>query len=93
LAGLPIGARARKQQQLEGIGGTFTITSKETGRPIGIFQRTGPGRRDMRLIWAFEPSIKIPARLDWFGIAQRTVKERFQINFDGAMAFAIKTAR
>ena len=93
LAGKPISNLQRRKQQLEGIGGTFTISDKETGKPIGIFQRTGPGRRDMRLIWAYRQQIHIPKRLDWTGIAQRTVATRWQPNFGGALDFAIRTAK
>jgi hypothetical protein len=93
LDGRKIGKRARKQQQLQGIGGTFTINSTENGRPIGVFQRTGAGRKDVRMIWAYRQSIVIPRRLDWDGIARRTAEERWAINFEGALALAMRTAR
>lgn len=93
LAGAPIGKRARKRQGLAGIGGTFTVNNKETGKPIGIFQRTGLGKNDVKMIWAYKQSIHIPKRLDWVGIAQRTANARFQINFNGALAFAIRTGK
>lgn len=91
LAGRPISNKARKAQGLEGIGGTFTIN--KDGRPIGIFQRTGRGAKDLKMIWAYRQSIRIPFKLDWVGIAQRTANTRFQVNFDGALAFALKTAK
>jgi hypothetical protein len=78
-----------------GLFGTFTISDPATGRPIGVFRRTGKGRgkESREMLWAFRQSIPIPKRLDWIGIATRTAEERWAINFDGALALALRTAR
>lgn len=92
LGGATIGKRARKQQGLEGIGGTFTILGVD-GKPIGIFQRTGKGKADVRMIWAFEQTIRIPDLLDFFPIAERIVAERLLVNWEGARDLAIRSAK
>lgn len=91
LGGEAIGKRARKEQGLMGIGGTFVLYGPD-GRPIGIFQRTGSGVRDVRMIWAYARSIRIPARLPFFSIMERIIQDRLVVNFDGAMAMAIRTS-
>lgn len=65
----------------------------------GVWVRLGSGRglrrgRDrIRLMWKFKSSITVPASLQ-FGLTTNTViAERFEANFDGMMAFAIRTAR
>lgn len=94
LDGGNLGKRARKQQGLEGVGGTFTIND-ENGRPIGVFQRVGRGntRNDVRMIWAYKQRIQIPDRMDFFDLADLVVRRRLVINFDGALAQALATAR
>lgn len=94
LDGAKIGKRARRQQGLEGIGGTFTILD-ENGRPIGIFQRTGrgTGRESVRMIWRYRQRIRIPDRLDFFPLADAIIRERALINWEGALALALRTAR
>lgn len=87
--------RSRKQRrelQLEGIGGTFGVMD-ETGRLQWVFQRTGPGRRDVRLIWAFRQAIRIPKLLHFTEIAGRIIDDRFLVNFGGAWDLAQRTAR
>lgn len=92
LGGAAIGKRARKQQGLVGIGGTFVMYGAD-GRALGIFQRTGRGARDYRMIWAYRMRIRIPARLPFFELMANVVNTRLLINFHGAMEMAIRTAR
>lgn len=92
LQGDKIGKRARKQQGLEGIGGTFTINN-ENGTPIGIFQRTGLGRKDVRMIWLYKRKIRIPDLMDFFELADQIIQARAQINWQGALELALRTAR
>ena len=86
--------RARKKAGMEGIGGTFTIND-ENGRPIGVFQRIGRGksREDVRMIWKYKQRIRIPDLLDFFQLAEHTIRERLLINWEGALALALRTAR
>jgi len=92
LEGRAVGSKKRRRELgLQGIGGTFTIATPD--RSIGIFQRTGRGRGNIRLIWAFRQSIPIPARLQWVETAERIAGTRLQPNFEGALEFALRTAR
>lgn len=84
--------RHRAELQLEGIGGTFGVLD-ERGALRWVFQRTGPGRRDVRLIWAFRRSIRIPRLLHFTSLATRVVDDRFLVNFTGAWELALRTAR
>lgn len=92
LGGEVIGQRARKQQGLMGIGGTFVMRGVD-GRPIGIFQRTGSGVRDVRMIWKYHARIRIPALLPFFQLMEQIVHSRLVTNFEGAMAMAVRTSR
>ncbi len=92
LQGEKIGKRARKQQGLEGIGGTFTIND-ENGMPIGIFQRTGRGRKDVRMIWLYRRKIRIPDLMDFFEMADQIIQARALINWQGALELALRTAK
>jgi len=82
----------RKELQLEGIGGTFGVMD-EGGRLRWVFQRTGPGRRDVRLIWAFRQSIRIPRLLHFTELAGRVIDDRFLVNFSGAWELALRSAK
>ncbi len=92
LAGAKISNRARRKLGLEGVGGTFTINGPD-GRPIGIFQRTGAGRRDLRMIWLAKQKITIKPRLNYF----RTLREVWELRWSDAyaesLAYALRTAR
>lgn len=92
LQGEKIGKRARKQQGLEGIGGTFTVND-ENGMPIGIFQRTGRGQKDVRMIWLYKRKIRIPDLMDFFELAGQVIQERALINWQGALEMALRTAK
>jgi hypothetical protein len=82
----------RGELQLEGIGGTFGVMD-ESGRLQWVFQRTGRGSRDIRLIWAFRQSIRIPKLLHFTDLAGRIIDDRFLVNFNGAWALALGTAK
>lgn len=92
LQGEKIGKRARKAQGLQGIGGTFTVHDAN-GMPIGIFQRTGKGRKDVRMIWIYKRKIRIPDLLDFFDLADQIIQARALINWQGALELALRTAR
>lgn len=86
--------RARKQQGLEGLLGTFTMQD-EQGRPIGVFQRVGHGRgrEGRRVLWWFEHSIHIPRLIHFTDIAPGVIHARFATNWNEAMEHALSTAR
>lgn len=47
----------RDPRRLIGSQGTYTVPG------IGLFQRLGPGRRNSRLVYAFDPDVQLPKRL------------------------------
>lgn len=59
----------------------------------GIYQRTGPARGDIRMIWAFRKSVPIPRAVPFDEIVARVARERFPANMRGALALAIRTAK
>ncbi|HEX6940904.1 MAG TPA: hypothetical protein VF158_15915 [Longimicrobiales bacterium] len=59
----------------------------------GVWQRFGPRRHQIRLIWAYRRSIPIPATLSFVETGERTVRERWDHNFTRAFDRAIRTAR
>lgn len=73
---------------------TFVLDPSEmTASTWGIFQRTGPRRQDIRLIWAYRRQIPIPAILEFVQTATRVVKERFEKFFGKRFDQAIRSAR
>lgn len=80
----------RGKVQARGERRTFIITN---GSP-GIYQRVGRGRSSrIRLLYAFERSVRIDRRLHFVETARRTVRERYARNFHEALLRAIRTAR
>lgn len=84
----------RGVEQLKGKRRTFVLDpTKHIGANVwGVFQRFGPNRSDIRLIWRYKTRVKIPQRLQWAETAQRIVPERFAANFRTALAEALKSA-
>lgn len=84
----------RGVEQLQGKQRTFVLDFSMFGiRVPGVYQRTGPGRHDIRLIWTYKPSIPIPARLKFAETAQATVARAWPAQFQAAFQQAIRTAR
>lgn len=81
--------------QLQGKRRTFVIDARSAGlgRTIGVFERTGPGRRDIRELWSYMDRKTIRPRLPFDAIVSRMVADRFQINFDGFLDYALRTAK
>jgi hypothetical protein len=92
LDGGAVGSKKKRMEAgLQGIGGTFTMS--RDGKPLGVFQRVGRGRRSIRMIWAYRGSIRIPKKLDMLRRGSEIIETRLPINFEGALAIAISTAR
>lgn len=81
--------------QLKGKRRTFVLDPTEHFgvKTWGVYQRTGPRRGDVRLIWTYKHRIPIPRRLDFLGVGERVVAERWPENFANAFARAIRSAR
>src|SRR5688572_5734221 len=64
------------------------------GEPTwGVYQRTGPAKRDLQLLWTYKKSIPIPPRLQFKATIAEAVNASFALNFSNAYARAIATAR
>jgi hypothetical protein len=59
----------------------------------GVYQRTGPGERDVRLLWPLKPRIRIPAILRFEATARDVVERNFGLFFSQSYARALSTAR
>lgn len=59
----------------------------------GVYQRTGPGKKDVKLLWTYKYSIPIPPRLRFVETATAAVHRTFAANFANAYARAMATAR
>lgn len=70
---------------------TFLITMANGKR--GIFQRTGDGPRDIRLLYWLTPSVHIPHSLHFVDTSLKLINERWAPLFNEWMAEAIRTAR
>jgi hypothetical protein len=56
-------------------------------------QRTGKGRRDSKVIWIMKQRISIPFLIPFETLAVKVIGDRFEPNFDGALALAMRTAK
>lgn len=94
-----LGARGRVTRrgkvQLQGKRRTFVIDARDTADPDawGIFQRFGPGPRDIRMLWAFRRRIALPPRLRFQETVTATVNTQFSRVFAEAWERAVATAR
>jgi hypothetical protein len=66
--------------QWKGAHRTFLLT--ETGRAPqgGVFQRVGPGRDDIRMVYSFRPPFRLDRRLHFLDTGTRIADQRFQRN-------------
>jgi hypothetical protein len=86
---------ARGVPQLKGKLRTFVLDpSVHRGvKTWGVYQRFGPGPRDVRLIWTYKVRIPIPKRFDFVPVGERVVADRWPIRWAEAFAQAIRSAR
>lgn len=93
----PIHHTARGAVQIKGKQRTFVLDPR-LHRGIapeqwGVYQRIGPKRGDIRMLWRYVDQVPRPAILEFEETVRRTVETRWAPNFDGAFAFALRTAR
>jgi hypothetical protein len=66
-------------------------------RPDGtgtIFQRTGRGKRSsLKLLYILRPKAKTPANLAFYEVGEAVVRERYAINVQGFLQYALRTAK
>jgi hypothetical protein len=59
----------------------------------GIYQRTGPGRNDIRRLWSFRPQVPRPKLLSTYDTSRRVVAERWAPNLLGAFRLIVNSPR
>lgn len=76
--------------RLRGKRRTFVLPDASRGRGFAtIFQRVGKGPRDLVPLFLVRPSAQVQGRRYFFSTIQRTMGQRFAINFRGAMHAAL----
>jgi hypothetical protein len=80
-------------QQHAGARGVFLLTQQRGKLAPGLYQRTGRGGRNVKLLFARETHATIKPVLDFQATFVKTVNERWASNFQTALADAIKTAK
>jgi hypothetical protein len=82
--------RKRGVMQIKGAQRTFILLNT---RAPGLYQRTGPGRDGVRMLYKFFASVPTPASLQFQSGAQRVCTERFRFIFQRRLANALATAK
>jgi hypothetical protein len=59
----------------------------------GIYQRVGLGRDGIRLLWHYADRVERPSTLQFYDTLNRTFDARIKSNLEGAIAFALRTAK
>lgn len=94
---LPAKQRRTRRGVLQWTGkrGTFVLDPREHRgiKTWGVYQRTGPGEDDVRLLWTYKMQVPIPRNLLFRITVIETVDRRFHLNFTEAYARAIATAK
>jgi hypothetical protein len=73
--------------QLKGKHRTFVL------KPIGIFQRIGPKRSDIRLLYLFKKQVVSPAVLMFKQTAEKVIAAKWTENFAQAFSRAVRSAK
>lgn len=93
----PVHRTAGGKIQVKGKRRTFALDPRYNpaipARIAGIYQRTGPGKHDIRLLWHYADRVRRPAILEFYATAERVWNARIGPNVEGAFALAIGTAR
>lgn len=85
---------ARGVTQLKGKDRTFVLDQTMFGVAVsGVYQRFGPGKHDVRLLWSYKEHIPIPARLHFVATALATVQDQWPQQYEAAFLQAVRTAK
>jgi hypothetical protein len=79
--------------QWKGLERTFILTHTAKAPHGGVFQRIGPGPEDIRMIYAFEQGIRVPATLHFYETARRIADTRFKENMEKRTIEALAHSR
>lgn len=89
----------RGRVQRQGKRSTFIIDNSTPGRQSaslkqqGVYERYGPKRRDVRLLWAFRRQVQLKPRLRMLDTTRAVHAQYFDAEFGAAMDRALATAR
>lgn len=81
--------------QLQGKRRTFVLdpTTMFGVAQWGVYQRTGPGKGDIRLLWRYKARVTIPRLLHFHDTAVAISNDRWAENFNAAFVQAVRTMR
>jgi hypothetical protein len=81
--------------QLKGTRRTFILTSTSRAPFGGVYQRIGPGRGDIRMIYSFARGLRLDASLRFVVTAKHTTDRYFahEVQREVAAAFAFRAGR
>lgn len=83
--------------QIKGKHRTFvldpTLHDGVTQRQHGVYVRIGPAREDIRMLWQYRRQVPRPRALQFEATAREVFIQRYGVNFRGALAHALRTAR
>lgn len=89
-------AKARRSSTgrlvIQGKHRTFVAISDKPGVTWGVYQRQGPDRDDVQILWLYKKVITLPPRLDWDGAVARQA-EQLPERFVKELMHALRTAR
>jgi hypothetical protein len=80
-SGSPVPTFALEGAQWKGRNNTFMVKHTRKLEHGGVFQRIGSGRGDVRMIWKFQPNVRIDKRLGFFSEARLTWHRMYEANF------------
>ena len=82
---------AKGKVQWKGTQRTFLLTETKKAPLGGVFQRVGPGRGDIRLVYTFTPPMRLKARLKFIEtgrkIAEQRLPERLREEVNKSLAY------
>lgn len=64
--------------------GRYFVLGQPSKRYYGVYERTGSGKQDLRMLWWFRPTIALKKRIDFEADASRVIAARWQVNYTGA---------
>lgn len=93
----PVSVTSRGAVQIKGKHRTFVLDPRlhrgVSPQGHGVYVRIGPAREDVRMIWAYRPQVSRPSILGYHSTARAVYRERMAANYQGAFAFALRTAK
>jgi hypothetical protein len=76
---------------------TFLLTETAQAPKGGVFQRVGPGRGDIRMVYSFKPAFRLARRLRFVETGERIADRTFQLNLlkqvEATLAYNLLGAR